>query len=103
LCWILPGVRGSHSCGGSSGHSWRCVRVYIHFCWNKKCVRDIHLMKLYLFVFHNTDTFYLLSPLSLTLCVLINENGVDSMMFRLTGKSPRQNLKTKLTSMVRFV
>ena len=33
----------------------------------------------------------------LTLCVLINKKGVDRMTFRLTGKCPRQNLKTKLT------
>ena len=46
-------------------------------------------------VFHSTDTFYLPSPFPLTLCVLINKKGVDTMTFRLTGKSPRQNLKTK--------
>ncbi len=60
---------------------WRCERVHIHLCWNKKCVRDIYLMKLY--------------PFPLTLCVLINKKGVDTMTFCLTWKSPRQNLKTK--------
>jgi hypothetical protein len=33
----------------TSHQVWHCERVYIHFRWNKKCVRDIHLMKLYLF------------------------------------------------------
>jgi hypothetical protein len=48
------------------------------------------------FVFHNTDTtFYLHSPFPLTLCVLINKKGFDTMRFRHTGKSPRRNLKTK--------
>jgi hypothetical protein len=33
----------------TSHQVWHCERVYIHFRWNKKCVRDIHLMKFYLF------------------------------------------------------
>jgi len=43
------GLGGSHTGGGSSARSWRCERVHIHLCWNKKCVSlgDIYLMKLY--------------------------------------------------------
>ena len=55
------------------------------------------------FVFDNTDTLYLPSPFVLTLCVLINTKGVDTLTFRHAGRSARQNLKTKLVSLVRFV
>jgi hypothetical protein len=65
------------------------------FCWNKKCVRDIHLVKFYLFCLPHHRNLLPCSPFPLTLCVLINKKGFDTMRFRHTGKSPRRNVKTK--------
>ena len=75
------------------------VRQYTFICVEIKSVSETFISWSFTsVVFHNTDTFYLPSPFPLTLCVLINKKGVDTMTFRLTGKSPRQNLKTKLLS-----
>jgi hypothetical protein len=66
--------------------SWPCVRIYTHLCWNS--VRESFISSSFTsFVFHNTDTFYLPSPLALALSVAINTNGVETVAFRHAGKS----------------